>query len=276
MLSEQFKATVDSDGVWRNGEITSQSIGSRGRHCALPVERGSRAQTQHGGGKVNVKGILSQYELYQESDLELREELERHTVVTRYGRGDFVSKQGEQCTHVLFLGSGEIRAFLVGPNGREVTLYRLSPGQLCVGNVLTAMNGGIAAVNTRTTGPVTAATMPAAVFKKLLATSPALREGLFKSMSERMEVLLTLIEGITFQRMESRIAEYLIERSEADDNGDTVLTSTHADIAADLGSAREVVSRVLKVFKNRGAVDVGRKQIKLRELDLLHEIRTSA
>ncbi len=225
---------------------------------------------------MNVKDILAQYELYQDSDAMLRKELEHQARLVRYSRGADVLKQGEQSTDVLFLGSGEIRAFLVGPNGREVTLYRLSPGELCVGNILAAMNGGIACVNTGATGAVEAAALPAATFKRLLAGSPAMRESVFKLMSERIEVLFTLIEGITFQRMESRIADYLIERSESDENGETVLATTHADIAADLGSAREVVSRVLKTFKNRGAVDIGRKQIKLRQLDLLEEIRASA
>ena len=171
------------------------------------------------------------------------------------------------------LDEGRFRVHGLFPDCR---VRRLTPGELCVGNLLAAMNGGIACVNTGATGAVVAAALPSAAFKTLLAASPAMRESVFKSISERIEVLFTLIEGITFQRMESRIADYLIERSEADENGDAVLTTTHADIAADLGSAREVVSRVLKTFKTRGAVDIGRKQITLREMDMLEEIRAGA
>ena len=225
---------------------------------------------------MNIKDILAQYDLYRESDAEMRKQMESQARLVHYQRGTDVLKHGEHTGEVLFLGAGEIRAFLVGPNGREVTLYRLTPGELCVGNLLAAMNGGIACVNTGATGAVVAAALPSAAFKSLLAASPAMRETVFKSISERIEVLFTLIEGITFQRMESRIADYLIERSEADENGDAILATTHADIAADLGSAREVVSRVLKTFKNRGAVDIGRKQITLREMEVLEEIRAGA
>ena len=225
---------------------------------------------------MKIKSILAQYELYMESDADQRRALEDKAQLVSFQRGASVLRQGERNADVLFLGSGEIRAFLVGPNGREVTLYRLSPGELCVGNVLAAMNGGMPCVNTQTTGPVEAAALPAADFKILLADSPAMRDSVFKTISNRVEVLFTLIEGITFQRMESRVADYLIERSTAGENGEAVLSTTHADIAADLGSAREVVSRVLKTFKNRGAVEIGRKQITLREPDLLEEIRAGA
>lgn len=225
---------------------------------------------------MNIKKILAQYDLYRESDPEVRKQMESQARLVHYERGAKVLQQGQHIGEVLFLGAGEIRAFLVGPSGREVTLYRLSPGDLCVGNLLAAVNGGIACVNTGATGAVVGAALPSAAFKSLLAVSPAMRESVFKSISERIEVLFTLIEGITFQRMESRIADYLIERSEADENGEAVLTTTHADIAADLGSAREVVSRVLKTFKNRGAVDIGRKQITLREMELLETIRAGA
>ena len=222
---------------------------------------------------MNIKEILSQFEIYTDADDAARQKIEARAKLVRFRDGDSVSRQGQNINEVMLLGSGQIRVFLIGPVGREVTLYRLSPGEICTGNVLAAMNGGIAYTNAVASGSVEMVTVPVSEFKTFFAASSAVQDRIFKDLSERTETLLSLIEGITFVRMESRVADYLIKQSISDEDGKPIVKTTHASIAADIGSAREVVSRVLKNFRTRGAVEVARKKIKLLRKGLLEDIR---
>jgi CRP/FNR family transcriptional regulator len=153
-----------------------------------------------------------------------------------------------------------------------VTLYRLGPGEFCGASVVAAMNGGITYINAEARGKVEMVSLPISVFKRVFSGNPVVQERVLKVISQRTETLLSLIEGITFVRMESRIANYLLQKCVPGDDGEPVVKSSHADIAMDLGSAREVVSRILKSFKTKGAVDLARSQIRLLETEMLEEL----
>lgn len=221
---------------------------------------------------MDIKEILDLHDFVSElSDAE-RHKLESKAKRVRLRDGGFLARQGENVEDVKLIGSGEVRVFLIGPGGREVTLYRLGPGEICGANMMTAMNGGITYINAEAKGTVEMVTIPIAEFKSIFSSNDGVQNIVIKSISERTETLLTLIEGITFVSMEKRVADYLLRKSTPDDNGNPVVNSTHADIATDLGSAREVVSRIVKSLKVRGIVDVARREIKLLRPGMLEKV----
>jgi len=222
---------------------------------------------------MNVREILDLYDIFAELGEPERRDIEAKARLSRLQDGDFLSRQGEGIDDVKLIGSGQVRVFLVGTGGREVTLYRIGPGEMCGSNVTAAMNGGITYINAEAQGRVELVSIPIAEFKRLFSGNAAVQDRVLKIISERTETLLSLIEGITFISMESRVADYLLKKSIPDDNGDPVVKSSHADIATDLGSAREVVSRILKTLKVRGAVEVARSQVKLLQTGMLEEMR---
>jgi CRP/FNR family transcriptional regulator len=116
--------------------------------------------------------------------------------------------------------------------------------------------------------PVEAVAVPADRFRSWVRQHDTMRAFVFEQMAHRISDLMALIHDVVFRRMDRRIAAYLLSRRAAAD-GDAALELTHGTIAIELGSAREVVSRVLKELEREGAVALGRGQIELADVGLL-------
>jgi CRP/FNR family transcriptional regulator len=170
-----------------------------------------------------------------------------------------VYTEGDSCSAIAFLLSGEIRVYKIGESGREITLYEIGQGDTCILNA--------SCILSKTTYPAHAVTtlegemllMPAADFRRLIAQYEEMRQFVFTLLSQRLTSVMTLVEEIAFGRMDERLMDYIIEKSE---NG--ILYSTHQKIANDLGTSREVVSRLLKDFEKKDKVILSRNSIQLR------------
>lgn len=192
---------------------------------------------------------------------------EQHARTVSIPAGTAVFQEGSQCaTYVLVLG-GSIRVQKVAESGREIVLYRVERGQSCIltTNCLIARADYSAAGITET--PVRALTLPAAIFRTLLARSEVFRDLVFAAYATRMSDLLVLIEEVAFGRIDMRLAAWLAARA----GGDGIRT-THQEIAVELGTAREVVSRQLKDFERRGWVALHRGRVELCNVVALNHL----
>ncbi len=173
--------------------------------------------------------------------------------------------EGSPCEAYLILLSGQLRVCKVGETGREIVLYRVEPGETCVVTTACLMAGtpydaeGIAETDIR------AQALPMAGFRDLLAESAAFRTFVFRAYGTRIADLLLVIEEVAFGRIEQRLASHLLALAQ----GGPVVRATHYDLAVELGSAREVISRQLKAFERRGWVSLARGQIDLVRVDAL-------
>lgn len=166
--------------------------------------------------------------------------------------------EGDACASIAFVLRGEIRVFKVGRSGREITLYEIGPGETCILNascILSKQNYPAHAM-TLTAGEMLL--VPSALFRRLVAESESMRDFVFFLLSLRLTQVMELVEEIAFGKMDERLMEYLVEKTE---NGK--LAATHQKIANDLGTSREVVSRLLKDFERQGSVVLGRNEISL-------------
>ncbi|HMK43442.1 MAG TPA: Crp/Fnr family transcriptional regulator [Dissulfurispiraceae bacterium] len=169
-----------------------------------------------------------------------------------------IYSEGDTCSAIAFVLSGEIRVFKIGDAGREITLYEIEKGETCILNA--------SCIISKMSYPAYAATaldtelllIPAADFRRLVSRYEEMRDFVFGILSQRLAWVMALVEEITFERMDARLLEYLREKSE-----DGKLYSTHQKIANDLGTSREVVSRLLKHFERQKKVSLARNFIQL-------------
>jgi CRP/FNR family transcriptional regulator len=189
-----------------------------------------------------------------------------HTIAAPEGTRLF--GEGSSCQDYLFLLSGQVRVQKLSASGREIVLYRVEPGETCVVTTSCLMSGidydaeGIAETD------ITAEALPMASFRTLLSESANFRDFVFKAYGTRVSDLLMLIEEVAFGRIDQRLAACLLELG----RGRTAVHATHQDLAVELGTAREVVSRQLKEFERRGWVRLGRGQVAIVRAEALESL----
>jgi CRP/FNR family transcriptional regulator len=168
-------------------------------------------------------------------------------------------RAGDDCRGLLLLDRGSVRVYLVTGSAREVTLYRIAPGEACVLSTQCLMTGESYRAEGVAETEVTGLFLPAGRVEELMARDADFRHLIFRHYGERLIDLVMLVEDLLGTPIEARLAQYLVAQSA----GATETAVTHQIIAADLGTAREVVSRHLKEFERRGLVSLSRGRIGL-------------
>lgn len=149
--------------------------------------------------------------------------------------------------------SGQIDVFLTGTTGRELLLYSITPGQSCIQSTLGLLGGEDYTGEAIAVSDCTAVMIPRDLFLALLDSSSPFRNFVFRAFAGRMQSTMHLLERVAFQKVESRLAEALLNRC-----NDNVVHATHQDLATSIGSAREVISRRLDALARRGIVRLDR------------------
>ncbi|MFQ5586614.1 MAG: Crp/Fnr family transcriptional regulator, partial [Thermodesulfobacteriota bacterium] len=221
---------------------------------------------------MDKKDILKKYQFYNEAEPTQQEEYEQRGNIATLHAGDFYFHEGDSCRHVALIGEGDIRVYKSGASGREVTLYHVGSGETCT---LTA-SCILANINYPATAVAESETVallyPAAVFREWIITRKEIQSFVFQALASRMSTVMSLVEEITFNKMDCRVAEYLLHRFTKMGNQVSTIQSTHEQIASELGSAREVISRILQEFKRLGAIELARKQIIIKDIEKLHNL----
>jgi CRP/FNR family transcriptional regulator len=200
----------------------------------------------------------------------LAAELDANAAPVRRTDGAVLFDEGEPCPGLLVLERGAVRVSRVAPGGRELLLYRVQPGETCVLTLSCLLSRDAYGGRGVAEGEVDGLLVPIEVFHRLTATSEAFRRFVFASFAERIRGLLDLAGAVTFERLDRRLAAVLLERVERE--GRIELAVTHAELAAELGTVRERVSRLLEGFESAGAVELGRGRIRVRAKDALREL----
>ena len=172
--------------------------------------------------------------------------------------GQQIYHEGDACSAIAFVIAGEIRVYKVGLTGREITLYEIGPGETCILNASCILAGQNYPAHASTVLETDLLLVPSADFRRLVAEHDRMREFVFNILSRRLSGVMELVEEVAFGKMDERLMEYLVERS-----GENRLEATHQKIANDLGTSREVVSRLLKEFEREGTVRISRGVVEL-------------
>jgi CRP/FNR family transcriptional regulator len=194
--------------------------------------------------------------------------LEQTSHVVNLSAGTKVFEAGMPCDNFLMLLSGRIRVQQVSESGREIVLYRVAGGDTCVLTTAFLLAHGNYSAEGIAETDISGLAVPRAGFDRLMAESKRFRDFVFMAFASRIADLMLLVEEVAFGKVDIRLAQRLLELSK----GSGTLTLTHQELAVELGTAREVVSRQLKEFERCGWIRLDRGRIELHNRNALEEL----
>lgn len=205
-------------------------------------------------GSADHQRVAATFPFLRLTHSELGAEFIKRASLARVPAGRDVMAVGERAEAIPLLVSGQVRVFMIGETGREITLYRFSSGECCVLTADSIIGHRLFPANAQVEEDAEMALVPAAVFSEWVARYSEWREYVFAAMSRRLTSAMTTLEDVAFRRMDVRVAALLLGRTGAGDR----IVMTHQEIANEIGSSREVISRLLEDFQGRGLLQLTR------------------
>lgn len=213
---------------------------------------------------IPLPELQAQYPVLAELPPGLREEIAAAAQAVTVPSGATLFDERQPCQGFPFVLAGAIRVSKVSASGRELPLYRVMPGETCI--ITSSCLLGNVPYNARgtTEGETVLVLLPQGLFTDLLAQAP-FRNFIFNLFAERMADLMRLVEEVAFRKLDQRLAALLLGKGR-------IVRATHQQLADELGSVREMVSRLLKGFAEQGLVTLGREQVEIRDAAGLRRI----
>ncbi|HHT57408.1 Crp/Fnr family transcriptional regulator [Herbinix luporum] len=210
---------------------------------------------------MNVKDKYYQEVLRFWKDLTPNQrELVDHSIIKKhFNKGEAMRSSSDQCSGLFLIESGQVRAYIISENGKEITLYRLFDRDVCIFSASCIMKNISFDIFIETEKETTAYLIPTSIFDKLSKESMAVQVFANELMASRFSDVMWIMEQALFMTLDKRLAIFLLEQSNIEES-DTIKI-THEKIANHLGSAREVITRMLKYFQEEGIISLSRGTI---------------
>lgn len=191
--------------------------------------------------------------------------LEQNLRTEVFSAGKLIHRSDGECRGVMAVLSGSLRVYCVSDEGREVTLYRVEKGDVCILSASCLMDSIVFDVLIEAVEETTVSLIPSAALHKVELENPLVELYIYKNATEKFSEVLWTIQQVLFMKIDQRIALALHdERLRQKSN---VLSVTHEDLAKQIGSVREVVSKTLKYMEEEGLVRLGRGKIEILDGD---------
>lgn len=205
---------------------------------------------------VLAERLLLLYPVLADLPTDLRDEVLAHeTQVLRVPDDQTLFDEGAPCQGFPMLLSGEVRVARGSPQGRSLELYRVLPGELCVVSTSCLFGHSLLVAHGSTVASTELALLSPAGFERWTAV-PAFRRYVFGVFADRLAELMALAEAVAFQRLDQRLAGALLGHG-------TVIAATHQVLADELGTVREIVTRLLRRFERAGWLRLGRERVEI-------------
>ena len=186
------------------------------------------------------------------------------TVVSRkVSKGTLIHNGSMDCLGLLLVRSGQLRAFILSEDGREVTLYRLFEHDICLLSAACVMQSIQFEIFISAEKDTDFFIIPPMVFKQIMAESAVVANYTNELMATRFSEVMWLVEQIMWKSIDKRLATFLLEESALENS--PVLKLTHEIISNHLGTAREVVTRMLRYFQSEGYVKLSRGTVEITD-----------
>jgi CRP/FNR family transcriptional regulator len=196
------------------------------------------------------------------TDIE-RELLMNSAVKRTAPKGTILHNGSADCVGLFLICSGQLRAFILSDEGKEITIYRLFERDMCLFSASCMMNSIQFDISIEAEKDTELWVIPSEVYKKLMEGSTTVSNYTNQLMATRFSEVMWLIEQIMWKSFDKRLAVFLLEESALD--GSSTLHITHDKIAAHMGTAREVVTRMLRYFQSEGMVNLSRGAVELTD-----------
>ena len=213
--------------------------------------------------------LLERFPVFRQLPAQRLDSLLAEAQLLKAPAGSVLFDAAQPCRGFPLVLEGAVRVAKLAPNGREILLYRVEPGQGCI------LSGGCLLGHSDYTArgiaeqDVTLLSIPPAPFQELMLQVEPFRRFVFGMYGERLAEVMELVEEVAFRRLDERLAQLLIHRG-------PVIEATHQKLADELGSVREIVSRLLRGFEERGWVKLERERITLLQPESLAALQAKA
>lgn len=205
--------------------------------------------------------LSAYFPFWDKLDADQQALLERSAVLRTAPKGMLLHNGSADCVGLFVVRTGQLRAYILSDEGKEITLYRLFERDICLFSASCMMQNIQFDILIEAERDTTLWIIPTDVYKQLMDSSITVSNYTNQLMASRFSEVMWLVEQILWKRFDRRLAAFLLEESALDESD--VLPITHDRIAAHLGTAREVVTRMLRYFQSEGLVAVTRGEIRL-------------
>ena len=182
--------------------------------------------------------------------------LERNAVLRKVDKGTVIHNGTVECTGLLLVRSGQLRAYILSDEGREISLYRLFDRDICLFSASCMMNSIQFEITIEAQKDTTMWVISADTYQRIMKESAVVANFTNEIMATRFSEVMWLMEQIMWKSFDKRLAEFLLEECSLEETN--ILKITHETIAGHMGTAREVVTRMLRYFQNEGMVRLTR------------------
>ncbi|HKX41223.1 MAG TPA: Crp/Fnr family transcriptional regulator [Burkholderiaceae bacterium] len=213
--------------------------------------------------------VLQHYPVLRELPADTFDVLMASATFMAVPAGAMMFDENQPCMGFALLLSGRARVVKAAPNGRELHLYDVTPGEACILTSSCLLGKSTYQARCTVLQQAELVVLPPATFRLLFSASESFREHVFSRYSERISDLLQLVAAVAFQKLDQRLAAWLAARP-------SPIRITHQSLADDLGSLREIISRLLKNFADQGWVRLGREQIEVLDAAALRGVADQA
>lgn len=196
-----------------------------------------------------------------------KELIEQAVYVEKYNKGMMMHRTDGSCKGLMTVLSGQLRTYILSEEGREVTLFRVNEEEVCVLSASCLMDTITFDVLIEATEDTEVLVLPAAVLNQVVQQNPYIELFLYKSATEKFSDVMWTMQQILFLKIDQRVAQFLWD--EMIQKNSMTLSLTHDEIARYIGSAREVVTKVLKYMVKEGTLELKRGTITIVDKELL-------
>lgn len=218
----------------------------------------------------NIEFISKVLTFWKDLSAEDQELLERNTHSVHYQQGENIHCGGNDCIGVLLIKSGELRTYILSEDGREITLYRQSPGNVCILSASCILKNITFDVMIDAVKDTEVLLINPTVFQQICDRNIHAENFSYKITADRFSDVMWAMQQILFMSFDKRLATFLWDETAA--SGADSISLTHEQIASYVGSAREVVSRMLKYFEKEGLVSLSRGTVTIIDKKRLRDL----
>ena len=202
--------------------------------------------------------------LFQQFEPELLEILDKNAIERSFHAGEEIVRTGQYIKSTVLVLSGRIKIYRQNDEGSEFLIYYLGPGEACAISLICALQSQTSEITAKAVEDTEVLMLPVQLMDDLMIKFKSWSHFVIQTYRYRFDEMLTVIDNIAFKNMDERL-EFYLKRSKTD-SGKLILNLTHQQIADDLNSSREVISRLLKKMEQLGKIKLNRNSIEIIHL----------
>ena len=210
------------------------------------------------------------FPIWNQLTADQKNRIQKGLITRKVEKGIILHNGNMDCTGLLFVKSGQLRAYILSDEGREITIYRLFDRDMCLFSASCMMRSIQFEITIETEKDTELWIIPTEIYKSIMEESAPVANYTNELMATRFSDVMWLIEQIMWKNLDKRVASFLLEESSIEESDK--LTLTHEAIANHLGTHREVITRMLRYFQSEGMVKLSRGTVTILDKEKLNQL----